>query len=670
LLPAGRRALAQAAKAWHDPRRKKTVLADDIDRALGEWGTLPGPKPRLLPGASRQAIARVVGKPVKGKVLSLQNREDTARALDLLSYPLPTTALTVLTFFLDDRSRLAEIQFTYRAKIEDVYPEVGHLAYHLDEHGLGAKSSSAETSLSQQKYQAAGLSFDVYRTNRSTALGGWVSVGPAEKPEEPARSHELRVLGPVELDRSFEANRMSWVPNKRGPNVQVTDRTSLQRLSKSLGLPSPASVLLQRENDHDLVAELRLSWPADQSARVLEGLLPGLWSAFGTAQVTAQEDANGAFLAYTWQDEKTELRFLLPFDDKEPTLTVRDRRGPDRLAARALVAHQREETERKARLEAGKPVVRLPRSPGMVNDFSLEGLRLGQSKSEAEAMLPTGRSYVRKEFPNGLSVVILSNPLKGSLRWARQILLRYDRERLAEVRLRYHEGLAPARKGDTLLEQLSAGGAGAPEMVPASWAGLWTGLPRPGRAVEMRWQDDLTIRTYQRDASGSEVVLTDRAAAHAGKPLGPLAYIERGVEGCRLGDTKVQVKTALKAPAASTGGADVHGQPADSPYEMLLVWYAGGKVSRILAVHRTRPKTQERDIVAALSQAWGRDVAGLGAIRRHEGERGHVLGSYFWHDDRTRVETFVQNDDQGARLMTEWRSWGPAATATAAAMKK
>jgi hypothetical protein len=266
--------------------------------------------------------------------------------------------------------------------------------------------------------------------------------------------------------------------------------------------------------------------------------------------------------------------------------------------------------------------------------------------------------------------VILSNPLKGSLRWARQILLRYERDRLAEVRLRYHEGLAPARKSDTLLVQLSAGGAGAPETVSASWTGLWTGLPRPGRVVEMRWQDDLTIRTYQRDASGSEVVLTDRAPADAGKPLGPLAYIDAGVDGCRLGDTKAQVKTALKGPAASSGGADVHGQPADSPYEMLLVWYAGGKVSRILAVHRTRPKTQERDIVAALSQAWGRNVAGLGAIRRHEGERGHVLGSYFWHDDRTRVETFVQNDDQGARLMTEWRAWGPAAIATAAAMKK
>ncbi len=69
-----------------------------------------------------------------------------------------------------------------------------------------------------------------------------------------------------------------------------------------------------------------------------------------------------------------------------------------------------------------------------------------------------------------------------------------------------------------------------------------------------------------------------------------------------------------------------------------------------------------------MSLAWGRDVAGLGFIRRQEGERGHIRASNFWHDDCTRVETFVQEDDQGDRLMTEWRSWStkqPATTAEA-----
>jgi hypothetical protein len=675
LLPAGRRALALAAKAWHDPRRKKGTLADDIDRALGEWGTLPDPMPELLPGASREAVASVVGKPVKGKVLSLHKSEETARALDLLSYPIPAPALSVLTLFLDQRDRLAEIQFTYRAKIEDVYPEASHLAYHLDEHGLPVKSSSVETSLSQQRYQAAGLSFEVYRTNRSSTLGGWVSVGRVEKTEQAIRLHQLRVLGPIELDRSFEANRMAWVPNLGGKSIVVTNRASLQRLSKGLGLPTPASVLLQRENEHDLLAELRLTWSADQSARALEGLLPGLWSAFGNPEVAAQEDNQGAFLAYTWQDERTQLKFLLPFDDKEPTLTVRDRRSSERVAGRALVARQREETERKARLEAGKPVIRLLRSPGVVNDFSLECLRLGQSKSEAEAALPMGRSYIRRDFPGGVSLVIFTNPIKGVPFWARQIFLRYANDRLAEVRLRYHEGLAPSRRGQTLLELLSTRDTGAPETIPARWNGLWSGLPRPGRAVEMRWQDDLTVRTYQRDGSGSEVILSDRTAADTGKSLGPLAFIEPGVDGCRLGDTREQVRKALKAPVAVSGGADVHGQPADSPYEMILVWYVKGKdpksakVFRIIGVHRTRPKTQERDVAAALSQAWGRDVGGLGALRRQEGERGHILGSYFWHDDRIRVEIYVHNDDQGARLMTEWRAWAPAGPEWTAAMK-
>src|SRR5262249_52811273 len=154
------------------------------------WGSVPGPLPRLLPGNSREAVARVVGRSVTGKVLSLQKREEMARTVDLMAYPIPATALAVLTFFLDDRNRLAEIQFTYRAKVEDVYPEVGHLAYHLDEHGMSAKSTSVETSLSHQTYQAAGLSFEVYRTNRSIVLGGWASIASTEKPDEPVRPHE------------------------------------------------------------------------------------------------------------------------------------------------------------------------------------------------------------------------------------------------------------------------------------------------------------------------------------------------------------------------------------------------------------------------------------------------------------------------------------------------
>jgi hypothetical protein len=589
--------------------------------------------------------------------------------VDLLAYPIPTEALAVLTVFLDQRDRLAEIQFTYRSKIEDVYPEPAHLAYYLEEDGLTVKSRAVESSLYHQDYVGAGLSFEAWRTNRSNALGGWVRIRAESKPAGTVGSGSLRVFGPVDLDRGFETNRLALVPRKAGSSVIVTDRETLKRLGKGVGLPAPAGAVLQRESNHDLLAEFRLSWVPEQSPRALEGLLPGLWSALGNAEVAAQEANDGAFLAFTWQDDQTQAQLVLPFDDREATLTIRDSRGKDSLAQRAVAVRRREQAERKARLEAGKPHVRLLRSPGVVNDFSLEGLKLGQSRSEAETVLPTGRSYRRKEFDGGVSIVILSNPLRGSAFWARQIILRYHGDRVVEVRLRYQEGLEPARKGETLLEQLTAGKAAAPETVVATWSGLWAGLPRPGKVAEVRWQDDLTVRTYQRDAGGSEVVLTDRALVDTGKTLGPLAFIPAGLPGCRLGDTKERVRTALKEPAAVSAGADIHRQPAGSPYEMLLVWYVESKVSRLIAIHRTRPGTQERDIVAALSQAWGHDVAGLGTIRRQEGERGRILGSYFWHDDQTRVEAFVQSDDQGARLMTEWRTWTPARAAETAALK-
>ncbi len=669
LLPAGRRALSLAAKTWREKGRKEDAFADAIDSLLADWRPLPGPKPALQPGATREAISATFRRPISGKVHNVHKREDMARALDLMGYPIPTDALAVLSVFLDSHDRLAEIQFTYRSKIDDVYPEPVNLAYHLEEDGLSAKSPSAETSLYGRSYVGAGLSFEAWRTNRSDALGGWVRIRSAEKPAATPGSHERRVFGPLHLDRSFESNRLALVPKRSGTRFLVTDRATLKRLSEGLHLPVPTGALMQRETGHDLLAELRLVWSPDLTARALEELLPALWSAFGNAEVAAREETTGACLAFTWQDERTVAQLALPFDDKEASLTIRDKGGKDALAQRIVAAGQRDQAERKARLESNKPDVRLPRSPGAVNDFSLEGLRLGQSRSEAEAALPGGKSYRRKDFDGGSSVVVLSEPLKGSVYWAGQIILRYNGDRLAEVRLRYQEGLAPARKGETLLEHLSAGKAGAPESVAASWDGLWAGLPRRGKTVAVRWQDDLTVRTYQRDGSGAEVVLTDRAPADAGKPLAPLAFIPAGVGGCRLGDTKEQVRTALKAPAATSGGADVHRQPADGPYEMVLVWYVDGKVSRILAVHRVRPGMQEKDVAAALSQAWGHDVAALGMVRRQEGEHGRVLGSYFWHDDRTRVETFVQNDDQGVRLMTEWKPWTRGETATASATR-
>jgi hypothetical protein len=656
LLPAGRRALILAAKAWRESGQNHNDLAEDIEKAIADWGPVPEPIPQLQPGAAKNAVAAVFGTRISGKIVLALKPEDMGRPLDLMSLPIPTNALAVVAAFLDKNDRLAEIQFTYRAKIEDVYPEAANLAYYLNEAGVPLKGESVEASLYRQTYVGGGLSIDAVRTNRSGALGGWVQVSAAKDPAKPAARHGLRTFGSLDLDRTFEANRLAFVPGQTGPSILVTDKPALKSLMAELQLPIPTGVNLEREKGHDLLAGVQVTWAPEQTTKALEGLLPLLWSAFGNSRVAAVEKSTGAYLGFIWQDEHTQVEMRFPFDDKGPVLIVRDSRGAESLPARAAAANQRGEVERKARLAGGKPDERLPRSLGAVNDYSMEALHLGQSKVEAETLLPDGKSTRRKEFPGGVSLVILSNPLNGSTYWARQILLRYDDDRVTEIRVRYHEGLAPARKGEALLERLNEGKAGAPEAVHPNWAGLWTGMAHPGKPVEWRWQDDLTIRTYRRDAGGSEVVLTDRASADAGKPLGPLAFIQSGVPGCRIGETRVAVRTALKEPAATSAGADIYRQPANSPYDRLLVWYVAGKVSRIVAVHRAKPGKTDVQIATALSQAWGRDVAGLGYIRRQEGAHGHVRLSYFWHDERTRVETFVQEDDQGARLMTDWRS--------------
>jgi hypothetical protein len=67
-----------------------------------------------------------------------------------------------------------------------------------------------------------------------------------------------------------------------------------------------------------------------------------------------------------------------------------------------------------------------------------------------------------------------------------------------------------------------------------------------------------------------------------------------------------------------------------------------------------------------LQKVWSQDVDELGAIRRKDAKRGSVLGSFFWHDDSTRVQTFAQMEDQGARVLTEWRAWPVPAAKTLA----
>jgi hypothetical protein len=116
------------------------------------------------------------------------------------------------------------------------------------------------------------------------------------------------------------------------------------------------------------------------------------------------------------------------------------------------------------------------------------------------------------------------------------------------------------------------------------------------------------------------------------------------------------VEEYFKSPATtSADGASVYRTAPSSPYEMVMVWYSGDRVSRLVAVQRDRPGSMPREVTEALNQTWGKNFEEFGYIARMEGANGHVLGAYAWHDDRVRIRTSVQTTDQGPRIMTEWR---------------
>jgi hypothetical protein len=133
--------------------------------------------------------------------------------------------------------------------------------------------------------------------------------------------------------------------------------------------------------------------------------------------------------------------------------------------------------------------------------------------------------------------------------------------------------------------------------------------------------------------------------------------VSKGLPEASLDNKKSVIEAKLRSPVTTSRGASVYRMPTTTPYEMILVWYEGDTATRILAVHRLKPGFQEKDVSQALAQAWGRDVDAFGFICRQDGEKGDILGTSYWHDDRVRIQTFVKREDDGNRLLTEWRFW-------------
>lgn len=604
------------------------------------------------------------GTAARGKAVFADTPEGVERVVDMLGLPIPGEGVQVVVAFLDAGDKLAEWQLAYRPKIDTLYRSPAQLAYRLTEAGFTPRKEVHTNNLYQQAFAAGDTVVEVTRCNRSPAMGGHVRVAASKGGPAAASTRGLRDFGTVHLDRGYDSNRVALYPKAGGSQVTVKDDQAMKKMAKVLDTPTPDLVLLLREKDHDLPALLEMAWPVADTNHALDKLLPSLWDDYGPAKIEDIEDQSGAYLAFTWQDKATRIRLRLAFDERGPVLSARDVQTADQAKARVELTRKLDQKERQARVAEGKTEERLSRSPGSVNELSLGALKLGQSKAEAEKALPKGKLYRRKDLPDGVSIVILTPPDKLMTYWARQLLVRYHDGAVSEIRLRYHKGPAVVKKGGEPLLKTLIDASGAPEPLTPTWAGLWADVPNTGKPAYFRWRDDRTVRTYQRDDGGMEVTWLDRPPQSAALEAPPWLFVSDGFARCKLGDTRESVEAYFKSPATTSEGGEVYRTADSSPYEMVVVWYEAGKVSRVLAVHRPHSGGTPKEVVVTLNAAWGKDIDNLGAICRQQGELGQVLGVYWWHDDKVRVRTAVQSTDQGPRIMTEWRTFPIAADST------
>jgi hypothetical protein len=679
LLPVGRHALQLAVLEWRKPKVKQTALAADVEAALKDWGDVPDPSPGLPVGADRAEVARLFGVRVPADAggrlgvaaFAASEPEAVARALDLLALPVTPDGVNAVAAFIDARGRLGDVLVLYRSKIQEPFPEPEHLALYLLDRGYPVKSADAPGGLRRRVCEGGGLVYEVTALARGNVGGALVRVGPAGAREGDAPdflARDPREWGLVHLDRTFEANRTNLDPSADPSAVKVTKPQTLEGVGQPVTAHAPQAVELKREPTQDLVASLTLRWPADLNHDGLHHLAVPLWAALGRGRLEGREEGEGGFLQWSWEADNTRIVLRLPFDEQPPELVVEDSRGTRDLAARAEAARQFDLRERQARLAAGHPQTRLPRSL-QVNSWrsgglQFEWLQLGQTRAEAMAAIPNSQTLRQVPLKDGVNILFTSQPPPSAPYWARQMFVRFGPDdRVAEVRVRYSDG--PARttgKGPALLADLRTRD-GTPGELPGPWAGLWGDLERPSRSpVLYRWRDDRTLLTLQHDAGGSEVIFRDcPPQAASGVELAPLQFCDAGVGPGTLGALRADVlkRLGVTQPPTAANGAEVLPAPAGSPYDVVLAWYEQGRVSRVIARHRTgnpdRPGPEAA--AAAVVAAWAANIDHLGYPRRIENQSGQVLSAYGWHDDVMRARIFVQDTENGPRLFTELRGW-------------
>ena len=655
LLPLGRRALADAADAWRKPNVNKPGLAEDAAAALKDWGESPPPALALAPGASEFEAGRVFQRPPAHGAVAADTPESVQRALDLLELPVAADGVRAVVALFGADKRLTETLVLYRPNVIQTFPEPVNLAHYLVDHALPGDAPVKGVGLTRRSYAGDGVTYDTAVFSRGDALGGYVRIYAGKAAA--ALPADARDFGAVDLDRTFEQNRLQFARDRSGAMVDLNCRKYPSVVRLPFAEPVPDRATLRREKDLDLTASLTADWPVEEMPTAVTRLALPLTAAYGSPRIDGVQDADGDYLAFVWEDARSRLTLRLPYETNGPTFLAENRPGAETADARLRAAAAFDQEKRQARVKGGAVLQWLPRWQ------QLREITLGMSKKQVQDGLPRQASIDVQNLGGDLSLLFHDGPTAGAAYFVRQMFLRFGADdRLAEIRVRYQE--VPAKADDhrpSLLSVLKRVG-GEPASRPAPWAGLWADLPpQEPKPTMARWSDDLTVLTCQRDGGGAEVVLrdwpADKTADQLDDQLPPLRFCDDGAAGVALGQSRAEVLKKFPEHKAMEGeDAVALAAPADGPYETLAVWFDAGKVVRVVAQHQAKP-VNAADVTAKMQEAWSRDFDRLGALRRQEGAWGPVSQAYGWHDDKVRVRLTAQDTADGPRLFTEWRAW-------------
>jgi len=649
LLARGRETLERAAKAWQED--KKTDLAGQAKAALAEWGEVAPPPLALPQGADRGEVEKALQTRAEGACLAAAS---TLRALDVLELPFPDEGAEAVLACFDKAGRLDDVVITYRAGLNEHFPEPENFAHPFEESQMAGQAQPKSPGVRGRLYNLDGWKCEVTLVNHGAGVGALVHFSTVREPQ--LWQALARDFGVLHLDRSFDQTRFLCAPDQRKDILRVTQANVLKQVTNPLTAWQPGALEIERSKGRDLVFRFTIDYKVDDAGcPSLHRLALPLWNTLGVPRMTGEEDNQGGHLALFWEDARTRYTLWLPYEAGQPArLDVSDRQPAESSAEREATAAALERTERVNRMKGGRTVARLPRQ--------LEQFDLGATPAQIAEFLPTGQAVLKRETPGMLMVTFTGEPGRDDKYVTRQLFVRFDRnDRAAEIRLRYASGNGQVNASQWMAEILNGfkKRAGAPLESPSPWASLWSDLSgRKSAARHYQWRDDATVLTYQFDAGGAEVCLQDRPFDTA--PLPEFEYLTRGTAGCALGMNRQALldNLNLTKPTIAGNGALVINPDAQSPYDVVLVWFEKDQVSRVVARYNAEQGQGggAAAAVRAVNDAWAREVRSLGWPRRQDYTSNDLLQAMGWNDERTRVRIFWQeNDDGSIRVFTEWK---------------